>query len=118
MGTQKHKGQKFTQGVVYSTNPDYKYANNEVVEPKTLPPQQQDLRIMLDRKLKGGKKATLVTGFVGASADLSDLAKQLKNLCAAGGSVTEGDILVQGDFKQKIMEVLQKKGYKVKLSGG
>lgn len=118
MGTQKHKGQRYTQGVVYSTNPDYKYANTVEVEPKTLPPQQQDLRVMLDRKLKGGKKATLVTGFVGASADLSDLAKQLKNLCAAGGSATGGEVLVQGDFRQKIMEFLQKKGYKVKLSGG
>lgn len=118
MGTQKHKGQRFTQGVVYSTNPEYKYANHVEVEPKTLPPQQQDLRVMLDKKLKGGKKATLVTGFVGTSADLSDLAKQLKNLCAAGGSANDGEILVQGDFKQKIMEFLQKKGYKVKLSGG
>ena len=118
MGTQKHKGQRFTQGVVYSTNPDYKYTHNVEVEPKTLPPQQQDLRVMLDRKLKGGKKATLVTGFMGASADLSDLAKQLKNLCAAGGAATGGEILVQGDFRQKIMEFLLKKGYKVKLSGG
>lgn len=106
------------ESVVYSTNPDFKCAQNEEVEPKTLPPQQQDLRIMLDRKMKGGKKATLITGFVGSSADLSAMAKQLKNLCAAGGSSSEGEILVQGDFRQKIMEFLQNKGYKVKLSGG
>ena len=118
MGTQKPKSHKNTRGVVYSTNPDYKYAHNEEVEPKTLPPQQQDLRVMLDRKMKGGKKATLVTGFIGTSADLLDLTKQLKNLCAAGGSSTGGEILVQGDSRQKIMEFLQKKGYKVKLSGG
>lgn len=118
MGTQKHKGQKYTQGVVYSTNPDYKFANNLDVEPKTLPPQQQDLRVMLDRKLKGGKKATLVTGFVGSSADLSDLTKQLKNLAAAGGSSSNGEILIQGDCRQKIMDFLVKKGYKVKLAGG
>lgn len=118
MGAQKPKSRKSAQGVVYSTNPDYKYAHNEEVEPKTLPPQQQDLRVMLDRKMKGGKKATLVTGFIGTSSDLSDLAKQLKNLCAAGGSATDGEVLVQGDSRQKIMEFLQKKGYKVKLSGG
>lgn len=118
MGTQKPKSQKNFQGVVYSTNPDFKYNHNLEVEPKTLPPQQQNLKIMLDRKLKGGKKATLVTGFVGSSADLSDLAKQLKSLCAAGGSVTDGDILVQGEFRQKIMDFLIKKGYKVKLAGG
>ena len=118
MATQKPKSNRNVQGVVYSTNPDFKYAHHQEVEPETLPPQQQDLRIMLDRKLKGGKKATLVTGFVGSAADLSDLAKQLKNLCAAGGSVTEGEILVQGEFRQKIMDFLQKKGYKVKLAGG
>ena len=105
-------------GVVYSTNPEYQFAGNQEVEPKTLPAQQQDLRVMLDRRLKGGKKATLITGFVGTASDLSDLAKQLKNLCAAGGSSSEEGILVQGDFRQKIMEFLQKKGYKVKLSGG
>lgn len=104
--------------VVYSTNPEYQFVVNQKVEPQTLPPQQQNLRIMLDRKLKGGKQATLITGFVGTASDHSALAKLLKNLCAAGGSCNEEEILVQGDFRQKIMEFLQKKGYKVKLSGG
>ncbi|MDD3742766.1 MAG: translation initiation factor [Lentimicrobiaceae bacterium] len=105
--------------IVYSTNPDFRYIpDGNEAELKTLPPQQQDLRIMLDRKMKGGKKATLVTGFVGSEADLSHLAKQLKNLCAAGGSAAGGEILIQGDARQKIMEFLLKKGYKVKLSGG
>ncbi len=106
------------QGVVYSTNPDFAYNYGNQEEQPTLPPQQQDLRVMLDKKMKGGKKATLVTGFVGTEDDLTALAKQLKNLCAAGGSASEGIILVQGDFRQKIMDFLVKKGYKVKLSGG
>lgn len=106
------------QGIVYSTNPDFSYNYGNQEEPNTLPPQQQDLRVMLDKKMKGGKKATLITGFVGAEDDLSALAKQLKNLCAAGGSASDGVILVQGDFRQKILDFLVKKGYKVKLSGG
>lgn len=106
------------QGVVYSTNPDYKYNTGVNKERATLPPQQQDLRVMLDKKLKGGKKATLVTGFVGTDKDLADLAKQLKNICAAGGTSSDGEILVQGEFRQKIMDFLLKKGYKVKLAGG
>ncbi|MBW6490069.1 MAG: translation initiation factor [Lentimicrobium sp.] len=107
-----------TGGIVYSTNPNFQYRDESEPEMATLPPQQQNLRIMLDKKLKGGKKATLVTGFTGTSADLSDLAKQLKNLCAAGGNVVDGNILIQGDFRQKIMDFFLKKGYKVKLAGG
>lgn len=104
-------------GIVYSTNPDFKYDFNEPTEQETLPPKQQDLRIMLDKKLKGGKKATLVTGFKGKNEDLADLAKKLKNLCAAGGSSADGEILIQGDFRQKIMDYLIKNGYKAKFSG-
>lgn len=109
---------KKVSGVVYSTNPDYLYHSSEPVEPDTLPPNKQDLRVMLDKKLKGGKKATLVTGFIGKNSDLADLAKKLKNLCAAGGSSSEGEILVQGDNRQKIMDYLIKNGYKAKFSGG
>lgn len=104
-------------GIVYSTNPDFAYQSNDPGEAETLPANKQDLRVMLDKKLKGGKKATLVTGFVGKEEDLSKLAKQLKNLCAAGGSYANGEILVQGDFKQKIMDFLIKNGYKAKFSG-
>lgn len=109
---------KKISGVVYSTNPDFVYSADEPVEPDTLPPNKQDLRVMLDKKLKGGKKATLVTGFIGKGNDLADLAKKLKNLCAAGGSVTDGEILIQGDNRQKIMDFLVKNGYKAKFSGG
>lgn len=109
---------KKVSGVVYSTNPDYVYNSGEPDEPDTLPPNKQDLRVMLDKKLKGGKKATLVTGFIGKNSDLADLEKKLKNLCAAGGSSTDGEILVQGDNRQKIMDYLIKNGYKAKFSGG
>lgn len=109
---------KKLSGVVYSTNPDFVYNTDEQVEPDTLPPNKQDLRVMLDKKLKGGKKATLVTGFIGKTNDLADLAKKLKNLCAAGGSVTGGEILIQGDNRQKIMDFLIKNGYMAKFSGG
>lgn len=113
MGGKKNK----PTGIVYSTNPDFVYRSNEPEEAATLPNNKQDLRVMLDKKLKGGKKATLVTGFIGTEADLADLAKKLKNLCAAGGSSANGEILVQGDFKQKIMDYLIKNGYKAKFSG-
>jgi translation initiation factor 1 len=114
----KYSNHNRPQGVVYSTNADFKYNHGDPAEKATLPPQQQDLRVMLNKKLKGGKKATLVTGFVGTEKDLADLAKQLKNLCAAGGTSSEGEILVQGEFRQRIMDFLVKKGYKVKLAGG
>jgi len=106
------------QGVVYSTNADYKYVISGADEPDTLPPGKQDLRVMLDKKLKGGKKATMVTGYIGKDEDLAALAKKLKNLCAAGGSSGNGEILVQGDCRQKIMDFFIKNGYKAKQSGG
>ncbi|HOI88423.1 MAG TPA: translation initiation factor [Lentimicrobium sp.] len=109
---------KRPEGVVYSTNPNFTYDFGVEQEQETLPPAQQNLRVMLDRKLKGGKKATLITGFYGSSSDLDALAKQLKNLCAAGGTSGNGEILVQGDFRQKILEYLLKKGYKAKPAGG
>ncbi|NTW24248.1 MAG: translation initiation factor [Lentimicrobium sp.] len=118
MSTKHSGGSNNSRGIVYSTNPDFKINQGERPEANTLPPPQQNLRVMLDKKLKGGKKATIVNGFVGTEKDLADLAKQLKNLCAAGGSSSDGEILVQGEFRQKIMDFLIKKGYKVKLAGG
>lgn len=119
MANSDYRNKNKARGVVYSTNPAYKYIIPEVVtEKETLPPKQQDLRVMLDKKMKGNKKATIITGFVGTSADLADLAKELKNLCAAGGSSGDGEILVQGDGRQKILDYLLKKGYRVKLAGG
>ena len=105
-------------GVVYSTNPDFSYQSNEAGEATTLPPQQQQLRVQLDKKQRGGKQVTLVTGFVGAEVDLQALGKLLKTKCGVGGSAKDGEVVVQGDFRDKVLEVLLKEGYKAKKTGG
>jgi translation initiation factor 1 len=103
--------------VVYSTNPDFQYQYDEPEETATLPPAGQNLRVMLDRKNRSGKSVTLVTGFVGTHNDLTDLAKDLKSKCGVGGSAKDGEILVQGDFRDKILQLLLQKGYKAKKAG-
>ncbi|MFA9390295.1 MAG: translation initiation factor [Prolixibacteraceae bacterium] len=105
-------------GVVFSTNPEHQFNYDQENEEDTLPAQQQDLRVTLDKKQRGGKKVTLVTGFVGSSDDLKALGKLLKTKCGVGGSAKDGEILVQGDFRDKVLEILKKEGYKVKRSGG
>ena len=105
-------------GVVYSTNPDFSYQSNEAGEATTLPPQQQQLRVQLDKKQRSGKQVTLVTGFVGAEVDLQALGKLLKTKCGVGGSAKDGEVVVQGDFRDKVLEVLLKEGYKAKKTGG
>lgn len=112
----KKKKRNF-DGMVYSTNPDYSYGD-ESSSRETLPPQQQDLRVMLNRKLKGGKVATVITGFVGNEDDLKDLGKTLKSKCGVGGSAKNGEIIVQGDQRNKIGDELKRLGYKFKFSGG
>lgn len=97
--------------VVYSTNPDYNYQTEEEPEAETLPASQQKLRVQIDRKNRGGKTVTLVTGFTGTDDDLKELGRLLKNKCGVGGSAKDGEIMVQGDFKQKIVELLKKEGY-------
>jgi len=106
------------EGIVYSTNDDFTYPTKEAYQEETLPPQQQDLRVMLDKKARKGKQVTLVTGFVGSEDDLKDLGKMLKSKCGAGGSAKEGEIMVQGDFRDKVLEILHKEGYRAKKSGG
>ena len=101
-------------GVVYSTNPDFQYTYDEEPEAETLPPAQQKLKIRLDRHARGGKQVTLVDGFVGTDADLQTLGKALKNLCGVGGSAKDGQILIQGDHRQKVVQYLQKQGYTAK----
>ncbi len=112
----KHK--KPGNGIVYSTNPDFIYSDDISEEPETLPPRQQDLRISLDRKSRGGKQVTLITGFTGKTGDLKSLGNMLKIKCGTGGSVKEGTIIIQGDFRERTMKILQEIGYKVKRSGG
>ena len=97
--------------VVYSTNPDFKYELDDEEEQTTLQPSQQRLRVQLDRKNRGGKVVTLVTGFIGKEDDLKELGKFLKSKCGVGGSSKDGEIIVQGDFKQKVLELLKKEGY-------
>lgn len=97
--------------VVYSTNPDFNYEMDDEEEQATLQPSQQRLRVQLDRKNRGGKVVTLITGFVGTEDDLKELGKFLKNKCGVGGSAKDGEVIVQGDFKQKVLELLKKEGY-------
>ena len=105
-------------GMVYSTDPDYKYVTDEEPEAETLPPARQQLRVWLDRRQRAGKVVTLVRGFVGSEADLGELARLLKTRCGVGGAAKQGEIIIQGDHRDRVVEILAKAGYKCKKAGG
>ena len=106
------KNVKNNNGVVYSTNPDFTFEEETTVE--TLLPEKQNLKVLLDKKARAGKKVTLVEGFVGDNDALTELAKLLKNKCGVGGSAKDGQIIIQGNFREKILEILHKEKYKAK----
>lgn len=101
-------------GVVFSTNPDFNYAEESEEEPQTLEPSRQNLIVSIDRKGRGGKQVTLVTGFVGTSDDLAELGRTLKVKCGVGGSAKDGEITIQGDFRDRVVALLKDMGYRAK----
>lgn len=110
---------KNTGGFVFSTNPNFNPdVESESNSTETLPPNQQTLRILIDRKMRAGKSVTIVGGFIGSENDLNDLGKFLKTKCGVGGTVKDGEIQIQGDLREKIIALLNEKGYKTKRVGG
>lgn len=105
-------------GVVYSTGSNFEFQKDEEDEDETLVPSKQNLRVTLDKKQRKGKAVTLITGFVGALSDLKDLGKSLKMKCGVGGTVKDNEIIIQGDFRKRILELLHEAGYKAKQAGG
>ena len=107
----KNNDWKDRLNVVYSTNPDYQYESSKEEEAVTLPKNQQKLRVSMEKKGRGGKTVTLIRGFVGADDELKELGKLLKTKCGVGGSTKDGEVIIQGDFKQRIIDLLKAEGY-------
>lgn len=104
-------------GMVYSTNPDFQYETDADGAAETPPPAQQELRVWLDRKQRGGKVVTLVRGFVGRDADLQELARLLKTKCGVGGTAKQGEVIIQGDHRDRVVDILVRSGYRCKKAG-
>lgn len=107
----KNNDWKERLNVVYSTNPDFTYENDEEQESETLNKKQQKLRVSIEKKGRGGKTVTLINGFIGTEDDLKELGKLLKTKCGVGGSVKDSEIIIQGEFKQRIIDLLKAEGY-------
>ncbi len=105
-------------GMVYSTDPNFRYQTEEEPLVETLPADRQNLRVWLDRKQRAGKQVTLVRGFVGSDEDLRELARLLKSRCGVGGTAKDGEIVIQGDFRDRVVDILLREGYKAKKAGG
>lgn len=117
MGKKKSNDWKKRDGVVYSTSDDFEFTD-QPEEEHTPAPQQQNLKVQLDKKARGGKQVTLITGFVGSDQDLKELGKLIKNKCGVGGSAKDKAIIIQGDHRDKVVEILHQNGFKAKKSGG
>lgn len=109
---------KKREGIVFSTSSDFAYQQAGSTEESTPEPGKQQLRVHIDRSNRAGKTVTIITGFVGTSRDLDTLCKTLKTKCGTGGSVKDGEILIQGEMREKLVQVLEKEGYRVKRVGG
>jgi translation initiation factor 1 len=105
-------------GVVYSTNPEFSFNRGDKEEESTLPPHRQNLKVRPEKKGRKGKTVTLVTGFTGTGNDIEELARLLKTRCGTGGSAKNGEIIIQGDFTDRVIALLSELNYKVKRSGG
>ena len=114
MAKEKDNDWKSRLGVVYSTNPDFQYETTAEAEAETLPPDKQRLIVAIDRRNRGGKQVTLVTGFVGKADDLKELGKALKTRCGVGGTAKDGEITIQGDLRDKVVTLLKELGYNAK----
>jgi translation initiation factor 1 len=104
--------------IVYSTNPNFQYQEEESIEQTTLAKNHQKLYVSIDKKQRAGKEVTLIEGFIGTDEDLKDLGKSLKTKCGVGGTAKDGEILIQGNFRDKIIEILKKEGYQTVRKGG
>ena len=116
--SKKNNDWKKRDGIVFSTADSFNYHFGEDESQETLPPTQQKLKVLLDKKSRAGKQVTLIEGFLGTEEDLKELGKLLKNKCGVGGSTKDGEILIQGDHRDKVVQVLIQAGYGAKKVGG